>query len=75
MTADYILINNQTGEMHELDFENVADIQAALRGIKSFNERRWPYDESATRKKIFTAECFEVTCKKISKVTVPATDY
>jgi hypothetical protein len=72
---EYILKNLMTGEEHELDFENISDIQAALEGIKAFNERKRPYNTKKRRKKILTWECFEDTLKRLSKVMIPTTDY
>ena len=77
--AEYTLINHATDEHHELDFENVSDIQNALGEIHDFNNKIGKYAPGSTfpidQNKIFTWECFEDTRKKMSKVTVPDTDY
>ena len=73
--SDYTLTNHRTGEVHELDFENVADIKAALEQIRKFNAKEYPYDKKKKRKKILTWECFEDTREKMDAVTIPSTDY
>jgi len=58
----YTLIDHVTGEEHPLEFENVVDIQCALRNIEHENH-------------IHKGECFTDTKERMEKVSVPITDY
>jgi hypothetical protein len=71
----YELIDHVTKEHHQLDFENVGDIMAALREIKAFNAKEWPYKFEEDRKRINTWECFDETIEKMSHIKLPITDY
>ena len=73
--ADYTLTNHMTGESHELDYENVVDMKAALDSIKAFNSKVYPFETAKKRELIYTWECFDETFEKMSKVTTPDTDY
>lgn len=64
--GEYTLIDNITGEKHELDHENMADIQCAVRN----------YLEHLHRKPGFpNVECMPDTNKLVQKVRVSMTDY
>ena len=73
--SNYTLINNLTGEKHDLDFENISDIQHALWDIEKFNKREFPYDTAKRRESIFMNNCFRDTVRRMAKVSVPNTDY
>lgn len=60
--ADYTLINNNTGEVHELDFENIVDIKSTLYAVKEGVE-------------VHRGECFDETLEKMLEVITPVTDY
>jgi hypothetical protein len=62
----YLLIDCETGKAHDLDFENIVDIQAALSETKKLrNAGQIPSN----------LECLPETIEKMSKVDVPITDY
>jgi hypothetical protein len=73
--AQYTLTDHTTGEIHELEYENIVDIQAALNDIVHFNNQEYPYATPESREKIFMNNCFSTTLEIMNKVQVPLTDY
>jgi hypothetical protein len=64
--SEYTIIDNVTGERHELDHENMADIQCAVENyIKHLHRKRG----------MPNVECMPETHEKVSKIRVSMTDY
>lgn len=79
---EYKLYETETGIEHELEFENIADIQCCLHVVYALKQlrkgpktpedkKRFEYDV----KNIPGINCLPETIQKMSKVTVPVTEY
>jgi len=73
--ARYTLTDHTTGEIHELEFENIVDIQSTLNDIVHFNSREYPYATPKSRERLFMNNCFLTTLEIMNKVQTPVTDY
>ncbi len=79
------LDSNQIEVIHELDFENIADIQVCLEIVRELKKTRTPDGKGGLIcdckrmedivRGLPNIECLPETIRKMSKVTVPVTDY
>lgn len=70
--SEYTLIDNVTGERHELDHENMVDIGNA---VTFYLKKRHRDKVCPCMHQMPKAECMPETVEKISKVRTSMTDY
>lgn len=71
--SEYTIIDHVTGDQHELEHEDMADIQCALEFYFDHIHSRGP--RKPIPRMVPNVECMQDTLEKLKKVRVSMTDY